>query len=229
MAVGGAQNPQNFQLPPFVQQLGSGPEERSVLIVDNRDQRIQSPFQGWLLDEILLNAQSGINILSDRQLVRSPNQGYHMNLFYMRALDGYKLILAGSMTSYGSVSCAAWDDETAEVMTHAAFQPFRWPMMREDSCTWVDIKLKIEGQVLLHLELRGFRSDHDMTVQLSYINHALVLNLREELFVPACVVTIFSGWCVVQPRSRLEAGFMSAQTRELWWLWTNRSVTLRSA
>ena len=101
--------------------------------------------------------------------------------------------------------------------------------MREDSCTWVDIKLKIEGQVLLHLELRGFRSDHDMTVQLSYINHALVLNLREELFVPACVVTIFSGWCVVQPRSRLEAGFMSAQTRELWWLWTNRSVTLRSA
>ena len=197
MALGGAQNPQNFQLPPFVQQLGSGPEERSVLIVDNGDQRIQSPFQGWLLDEILVNAQSGINILSDRQLVRSPNQGYHMNLFYMRALDGYKLIVAGSMTSYGSVPCAAWDDETAEVMTHAAFQPFRWPMMREDSCTWVDVKLKIEGQLLLHLELRGFRSDHDMTVQLNYINDALVMNLREELFVPACVVTIFSGWRVV--------------------------------
>ena len=178
MALGGVQNPQNFQLPPFVQQLGSGPEERSVLIVDNRDQRIQSPFQGWLLDEILLNAQSGINILSDRQLVRSPSQGYHMNLFYMRALDGYKLIIAGSMTSYGSVPCAAWDDETAEVMTHAAFQPFRWPMMRDDSCTWVDMKLKIEGQLLLHLELRGFRSDHDMTVQLNYINDALVMNLR---------------------------------------------------
>eukprot|EP00435_Cladocopium_sp_Y103_P022786 s1365_g5.t1 len=196
MAVG-AQNPQNFQLPPFVQQLGSGPEERSVLIVDNRDQRIQSPFQGWLLDEILLNAQSGINILSDRQLVRSPNQGYHMNLFYMKALDGYKLIVAGSMTSYGSVPCAHWDDETANVMTHAAFQPFRWPMMREDSSTWVDFKLKIEGQLLMHLELRGFRSDHDMTVQLNYINDALVMNLREELFVPACVVTVFSGWRVV--------------------------------
>lgn len=131
MAVGGAQNPQNFQLPPFVQQLGSGPDERSILIVDNRDQRIQSPFQGWLLDEFLLNAQSGITILSDRQLVRSPNRGYHMNLFYMRALDGYKLIVAGSMTSYGSVPCAKWDDETAKVMVHPAFQPFRWPMMRE--------------------------------------------------------------------------------------------------
>ena len=81
MPVAGAFNPQNYQLPPFIKQLGSGNEERSVLILDARDQRIQSPYQGWLLDEILLNAQSGINILSDRQLVRSPATGYHMNLF----------------------------------------------------------------------------------------------------------------------------------------------------
>lgn len=58
----------------------------------------------------------------------------------------------------------------------------------------MDFKLKIEGQLLLHLELRGFRSDHGMTVQLNYINDALVMNLHEEPFVPACVVTIFSGW-----------------------------------
>ena len=67
----------------------------------------------------------------------------------------------------------------------------------KDSSTWVDFKLKIEGQLLLHLELRGFRSDHDMTVQLNYINDALVMNLHEEPFVRACVVTIFSGWWVV--------------------------------
>lgn len=91
MPVAGAFNPQNYQLPPFIKQLGSGNEERSVLILDARDQRIQSPYQGWLLDEILLNAQSGINILSDRQLVRSPATGYHMNLFYVGAIDGYKL------------------------------------------------------------------------------------------------------------------------------------------
>lgn len=50
-------NSQNFQLPPFIQQLGAQENERSVLVVDSRDKRIQSPFQGWLLDEILLNAQ----------------------------------------------------------------------------------------------------------------------------------------------------------------------------
>lgn len=34
--------PQNYQLPPFVQQVGAGEDERSVLVVDSRDQRIQT-------------------------------------------------------------------------------------------------------------------------------------------------------------------------------------------
>ena len=78
---------------------------------------ITSPFQGSLLDEILLNGQSGINILSDRQLLRSPNNGYHMNLFYVRAMDGYKFILVGSMPSYGTVPCARWDSATGGVLS----------------------------------------------------------------------------------------------------------------
>ena len=197
MPVAGAFNPQNYQLPPFIKQLGSGNEERSVLILDARDQRIQSPYQGWLLDEILLNAQSGINILSDRQLVRSPATGYHMNLFYVRAINGYKLIVVGSMTSYGSVPCARWDSLTGSVLSHPAFQPFRWPIMRDDSSTWVDVKVKIEGYLLLHLELRGYRSDQDMSVQLNYINEGLVMTIKEVLFVPSVAVTIFQGWRVV--------------------------------
>ena len=51
-----ALSPQNFQLPPFVRQLGSGQDERSVLIIDNRDMRITSPFQGWLVDLIALRS-----------------------------------------------------------------------------------------------------------------------------------------------------------------------------
>ena len=80
-----------------------------MLVVDTRDQRISSPFQGWLLDEILINAQAGVNVLSDARQVRSPSTGYHMNLFYMRTLEGKKLIIVGSMTSYGSVPCGRWD------------------------------------------------------------------------------------------------------------------------
>ena len=61
-------SPLNFQLPPYLRQIGSGEGERSVLVLDSRDQRLQSPYQGWLLDEILVNAQAGINIHADKSL-----------------------------------------------------------------------------------------------------------------------------------------------------------------
>ena len=119
-----------------------------------------------------------------------------MNLFYMRTLEGKKLIIVGSMTSYGSVPCGRWGSHTGEFLAHQAFQPFRWPIMRDDSATWVDLKVKIEGALLLHLELRGYRSDQDMTVQLNYINDAIVMALEEVLFIPSCTVVISQGWRV---------------------------------
>ena len=208
-------NSQNYQLPPFIQQLGAQENERSVLVVDSRDKRIQSPFQGWLLDEILLNAQCGINILSDGKLIRSPNSGYHMNMFYVRTLDGFKVILVGCMTSYGTVPCAKWDAPTGAVMAHPAFQPFRWPMMTNESATWVDVKFKVEGELLLHLEMRGYRSNEDMTVQMNYLNDALIRNMGSTLFIPSVVVTIFQGWRVM-----LAVVYMPAVMVGWSWPWT---------
>ena len=74
-----------------------------------------------------------------------------MNLFYVRILDGFKLILVGTMTSYGTVPAARWDEATSKVLNHKAFQPFRWPMMSNEASTWVDVKVKVEGDLLLHL------------------------------------------------------------------------------
>ena len=58
--------------------------------------------------------------------------------------------------------------------------------MRDDSSTWADVKIKIEGQLLLHLELRGYRSNSDMTVQLNYINDGLIPSLRAGRALRAC-------------------------------------------
>ena len=69
--------------------------------------------------------------------------------------------------------------------------------MRDDSATWMDLKFKVEGSLLLHLELRGYRSDKDMSIQLNYINDALVLGLADLLCVPSVVITVFQGWRVV--------------------------------
>ena len=193
----GAQNSIKIELPNHLRQIGSGQGERSVLVLDTRDNRVQSPYQGFLLDEILINANAQISVLSDRALVRSPSSGYHMNLFMMKTLDGFKVTLVGSMTSYGHVPCGSWDGATAAVLKHSAFQPFRWPLMHEESPTWVDVKVKIEGQLLLHLELRGYRSDRDMTVQVNHLVDHLMWILQEMAFVPTFVVTVFQGWRVV--------------------------------
>ena len=141
----GAHNACNIALPHHIQQIGSRQGERSIMVLDHRDLRLQ--YQGWLLDEILTNAGSRINIQSDARLVRSPTTGYHCNMFMMKTLDNFKLVIAGSMTSYGSVPCGKWDSATGEVLSHDAFQPFRWPVMRNDSPTWVDFKIKLEGHL----------------------------------------------------------------------------------
>ena len=129
----GAHTAVSVALPRHIQQVGSGDGERSVLVLDARDLRMQSPYQGWLLDEIITNAYAGISINSDRQLVRSPSSGYHLNIFMLKTLVGHKLVLCGSMTSYGGVPCGAWDAPTGSVLSHSAFQPFRWPLMSEES------------------------------------------------------------------------------------------------
>ena len=192
----GAHNACNIALPPHIQQVGSGQGERSIMVLDHRDLRLQSPFQGWLLDEILTNAGARINIQSDARLVRSPTTGYHCNMFMLKTLDNFKLVIAGSMTSYGSVPCGKCNSTTHEVLSHDAFQPFRWPVMRNDSPTWVDFKIKLEGHLLVHLELRGYRSDQDMSVQINHVTDSILWLLQETAFIPTCVVTVFQGWRV---------------------------------
>ena len=61
---------------------------------------------------------------------------------------------------------------------------------------WVDVKVKMEGQLLVHLELRGYRSDGDMTVQINHVSDTIVWLLQETPFIPTFVVTVFQGWRV---------------------------------
>ena len=69
--------------------------------------------------------------------------------------------------------------------------------LAHDEAIWVDVKLKIEGRLLLRLEMRGYCSDSDMTVQLNYIADGLVMKIRDMLFIPPFVVTVFQGYNVI--------------------------------
>ena len=126
---------QNFELPWFIRQLGSKTDERSILILDSRDARIQSPFQGWLLDEILLNSHSEVNVLADRQSIRTPISGYHMNPLLHeddRRVQGdhcgkYDFIHHSAMCSLGHSDwgCSIpWGLPTVQVAHHAWRQSY---------------------------------------------------------------------------------------------------------
>ena len=108
-----AHNPFAVQRPEFVQQVvveESDPLRSSLLVVDNRDERIISPFQNWLVEEIISNAASSINVLPERDQVMPPNSGYHCcSPFANYTLDGIKAVLLFTMTSRTGGPCAQWD------------------------------------------------------------------------------------------------------------------------
>ena len=51
-------------------------ENGSILILDKRDERLISPFQNWLIDEIMSNAASSMNVLTELDQVMPPSSGY---------------------------------------------------------------------------------------------------------------------------------------------------------
>lgn len=55
----------------------------------------------------------------------------------------------------------------------------------------------MEGRLLIHLELRGYRSDRDCSVQLCHVADAIHSILQETVFIPSFIVTCFQGWRVV--------------------------------
>ena len=104
-----AHNPFRVQRPDFVRQMVVEEEDEtrnSLLVIDNRDDRVVSPFQNWLAQEIMSNAASSIKVLTERDQVLTPSSGYHCSLFANYTLDGIKAVLLFSMTSTTGGPCA---------------------------------------------------------------------------------------------------------------------------
>ena len=58
----------------------------SIIMLDTRDARMVSPFQAWLVKEIMTNSASSINVLTERDHVMPPTSGYHLSLFAKRSM-----------------------------------------------------------------------------------------------------------------------------------------------
>ena len=79
-----AHNPYDVRFPHFLESIAECEDDdrkTSIIMVDTRDERIVSPFQAWLVREIMTNSSSSVNVLTERDQVMPPNSGYHLSLF----------------------------------------------------------------------------------------------------------------------------------------------------
>ena len=131
-----AHDPYEVRLPIYLSSVAVCDEDAtrsSIIMSDDRDNRMVSPFQAWLVKEIMTNSASSINVLTERDQVMPPNTGFHMSLFANYTLDGIKVTLAIAIDSITGVPCAGWDRDTAKALDHPAFYPFTWPVLRDSS------------------------------------------------------------------------------------------------
>ncbi|CAJ1357548.1 unnamed protein product, partial [Effrenium voratum] len=101
----------------------------------------------------------------DADRVMPPNSGLHLTLFANYTLDGTKVVLVLAIDSETGSPCGGWDGPTATALSHPQFQPFLWPLMRDTSASYVDVKLYNGNEVLLHWVFRGYWSDIDLSAQ----------------------------------------------------------------
>ena len=194
-----AHNPFEVKLPKFISWLECNEDDyvdNSIIMIDDRDHRMVSPFQSWLAREIMSNSASSINVLTERDQVMPPSSGFHLSLFGNYTLDGIKVVVVVSLdTETGAVN-AGWDADTARALSHPAFQPFSWPMLRDTSASYTDVKIYNGNEVLFHWIFRGFRADTDLTVQQQFVDEVLVREANRGKPRLSVVVACFVGWRV---------------------------------
>ena len=192
-------NPYEVRMPRYQEPISVNddhPEDTSVIVVDNRDERMISPFQNWLVSEIMTNSASSINVITERDQVMPPSSGFHLSLFANYTLDGVKAVLVVSIESDTGVPCAGWDGPTAHALSHPVFQPFSWPMLRDTSASYIDVKIYNGNELLFHWIFRGYRTDTDLTVQQQFVDEVLIRTANVGTPKLSCVVAMFQGWRV---------------------------------
>ena len=125
-----------------------------------------------------------------------PNSGYHLSLFANYTLDGVKATVAIAIDSQTGSPCGGWDDKTARALSHVAFQPFTWPVLRDTSPSYTDVKVYNGNEILFHWIFRGYRADTDLSVQQQFADEFFIRGVRQGRARLSVVVAAFSGWRV---------------------------------
>ena len=137
-----------------------------------------SPFQGLFPAEIAENANSSINIFTERSQLMENSNGYSLILHAVITVHIYKLVVIVSVDTSQSVPPAQWDSETRNALSHRSFEPFVWPEMSSETPTLVDLKIKVGENILGRMEFVAYRTELDMSVTRCQFNQAAVQLLK---------------------------------------------------
>ena len=118
-----------------------------------------------------------------------PNSGYHVALF--DTPHGIKVVVAISIEATTGNTCGNWDEDAARALSHPSFQPFRWPMLRDTSASYTDIKIYNVNEILFHSILRGLRSDTDLTVGQQFVDEFFVREVNKGNPWLSVVIAVF--------------------------------------
>ena len=167
------------------------------MIQDTRDKRVISPYQCWSVPEIMDNSAGTINVMTERDQILAPSRGYFFTLHGVYTVSQFKCTVNLQFDIPTSVPCAAWDQHAASILgKDERFQPFQWPITHNHSPTYVDVKVKMENNLFIHLVWQGFRSDNDLTLITNYWNEAMIDRCGGFFTGITVFITVFQGWRV---------------------------------
>jgi hypothetical protein len=141
--------------------------------------------------------KSSTNVITESQQVVRPSQGYFFNLFSVFTLEAFKISIVISMDCSQAFTCGNWDEPTSQTLHQEMFQPFEWPELGHNACTFVDLKLKCNAGLLCHWTFKARRADHDLTCAHRDINDGVLLALDVNNPQWKCQLTLISGWRVI--------------------------------
>ena len=86
------------------------------MLVDTRDQHWTSPFQGFFPLEIHENANSSINVLTEREMIMKPQAGHFFIMHTITTLQVFKVVLDVSIDTSQTIPMASWDSEIRKAL-----------------------------------------------------------------------------------------------------------------
>ena len=75
-------------------------------------------------------------------------------------------------------------------------QPISWPMLRDTTPSYVDVKIYNVNEILFHWIFRGYRADTDMSVQQQFADEFFVRSTNRGRPRLSVVIAAFSAWKV---------------------------------